>query len=108
MLLVNTPDIPGKKIKSTLGLVKGSTIRAKNIGKDIASSFRQLVGGEMKEYSEMLLEARQIATKLMVEEAESLGANAVVNIRFASASVMQGAAEILVYGTAVICEDCDA
>ena len=104
MLLVNTPDIPGKKIVSTLSLVKGSTIRAKHIGKDIASAFRHLVGGEMKEYSEMLNEARQIATKLMVDEANVLGANAIINIRYASASVMQGAAEIMVYGTAVIYE----
>ena len=102
MLLVNTPDIPGKQIHTTLGLVKGNTIRAKNIGKDITSSFRHLIGGEMKEYTEMLNEARQIATQLMVEEANSLGANAIVNIRFASASIMQGAAEIMVYGTAVI------
>lgn len=104
MLLVNTPDIPDKKIVETLGLVKGSTIRAKHIGKDITSAFRHLVGGEMKEYSEMLNEARQIATKAMVKEAEAMGANAVINIRYASSSVMQGAAEMLVYGTAVIYE----
>lgn len=104
MLLVNTPDIPNKKIVETLGLVKGSTIRAKHIGKDIASGFRHLVGGEMKEYSEMLNEARQIATKHMVDEANELGANAVVNIRYASSSVVQGAAEIMVYGTAVVYE----
>ncbi|GAB6107012.1 YbjQ family protein [Fusibacter bizertensis] len=104
MLLVNTPDIPNKKIVETLGLVKGSTIRAKHIGKDIASGFRHLVGGEMKEYSEMLNEARQIATKHMVDEAVELGANAVVNVRYASSSVVQGAAEIMVYGTAVIYE----
>jgi len=104
MLLVNTPDIPTKKIVQTIGLVKGSTIRAKHIGKDIASGFRHLVGGEMKEYSEMLNEARQIATKHMVDEAVALGANAVVNIRYASSSVVQGAAEIMVYGTAVVYE----
>lgn len=105
MLLVNTPDIPGKRIVTTLGLVKGSTIRAKHIGKDITSAFRHLVGGEMKEYSEMLNEARQIATKAMVTEAESMGANAVINVRYASSSVMQGAAEMLVYGTAIIFEE---
>lgn len=105
MLLVNTPDIPSKKIVATLGIVKGSTIRAKHIGKDITSAFRHLVGGEMKEYSEMLNEARQIATKMMVDEAIQIGANAIINIRYASSSVMQGAAEMLVYGTAVVYEE---
>ncbi|HAS74216.1 MAG TPA: hypothetical protein DCS67_08750 [Clostridiales bacterium UBA8960] len=105
MLLVNTPEIPGKKIVATIGIVKGSTIRAKHIGKDITSAFRHLIGGEMKEYSEMLNEARQIATKIMVDEAEKSGANAIINIRYASSSVMQGAAEMLVYGTAVVYED---
>lgn len=105
MLLVNTPDIPGKKIVRTIRMVSGSTIRAKHVGKDIASAFRHLVGGEMKEYSEMLNEARQIATKLMVDEAVALGANAVINIRYSSSSVIQGAAEILVCGTAVIYEE---
>jgi len=105
MLLVNTPDIPGKKIIQTLCMVKGSTIRAKHIGKDIISGFRHLVGGEMKEYSEMLNEARQIATKLMVDEALKVGANAVINVRYTTSSVIQGAAEILAYGTAVIYED---
>lgn len=102
LLLVTTPNIPGETIEKTLGLVKGSTIRAKHLGKDISAAFRHLVGGEMKEYSDMLTEARQIATKLMVDEARSLGANAIVNIRYASSSVLQGAAEIVVYGTAVI------
>lgn len=105
MLLVNTPDIPGKNIIRTIGLVRGSTIRAKHIGKDITSAFRHLVGGEMKEYSEMLNEARQIATKLMVDEATEQGANAIINIRYTTSSVIQGAAEILAYGTAVIVED---
>ncbi len=104
MLLVNTPEVPGKKIEKTLGLVRGSTIRAKHIGKDISSAFRHLVGGEMKEYSEMLTEARQIATKQMIDEAEMLGANAIVNIRYSTSNVMQGAAEILAYGTAVVLE----
>lgn len=105
MILVNTSKITGKKIVETIGLVKGSTIRAKHIGKDIAAAFRQIVGGEMKEYSKMLTEARQIATKQMVDEAESLGANAIINIRYSTSAVMQGAAEILVYGTAVKIED---
>lgn len=105
MILVNTNDIAGKKIVETLGLVKGSTIRAKHIGKDIASAFRQIVGGEMKEYSLMLTEARQIATKQMVDEAKSLGADAIINIRYSTSAVMQGAAEILAYGTAVKTEN---
>jgi len=104
-ILTNTSEIAGKEIVETLGIVKGSTIRAKHIGKDIASAFRQLVGGELKEYSEMLNEARQIATGKMVEEAEKLGADAVINIRFFTSAVMQGAAEILVYGTAVKLRD---
>jgi len=104
MIIVNTPDIPGRKIIETKGLVKGSTVRAKNVGKDITSLFRTLVGGEMKEYSLLLQEARQIATKEMVAEAEALGADAIVNIRFSSSSLMQGSAEILVFGTAVILE----
>ncbi len=105
MILVNTDYVPGKKIVKTMGIVKGSTIRAKHIGKDITSAFRQIVGGEMKEYSQMLEEARQIATMNMVKEAESLGANAVINIRFSTSAIMQGAAEILIYGTAVVFED---
>lgn len=101
MILINTDNIVGKEIIETLGLVKGSTIRAKHIGKDIAAAFRQLVGGELKEYSEMIEEARKIATAKMVEDAEKLDADAIINLRFSTSSVMQGAAEILVYGTAV-------
>lgn len=101
MLLVNTENIPGKEIKETISLVKGSTIRAKHVGKDILSGLKHLVGGELTEYEEMLKEARQIAVNRMVEEAERKGANAIVNIRFTSASISQGAAEVLVYGTAV-------
>ncbi len=101
MILVNTNNIVGKEIVQTLGLVKGSTIRAKHIGKDIAAAFRQLVGGELKEYGEMIEEARKIATAKMVEDAKKLGADAIINLRFSTSAVMQGAAEILVYGTAV-------
>lgn len=101
MLLINTNEISGKKVVETLGLVKGSTIRAKHVGKDIAAAFRHLVGGEMKEYAEMLTEARQIATSKMVDEAKNLGADAIINIRYSTSAIMQGAAEILVYGTAV-------
>ncbi len=100
MILVNTDFISGKKIE-TLSIVKGSTIQSKHIGKDIAQSFKTLVGGELKAYNDMMNEARALATKRMVEEAEALNADAVINIRYASAAVMQGAAEVIVYGTAV-------
>ncbi len=100
MILVNTDFVSGKEIE-TLRAVKGSMIQSKHLGKDIAAGFKTIVGGELRGYSEMINEARAIATKRMVEEAEALGADAVVNIRYTSAQVMQGAAEILVYGTAV-------
>ena len=100
MILVNTDFISGKELE-TLSLVKGSTIQSKHIGKDIAQNFKTLVGGELKAYNEMMNEARALATKRMVAEAEELGADAVINIRYASSSVMQGAAEVIVYGTAV-------
>ena len=100
MILVNTDYISGKELE-TLSLVKGSTIQSKNVGKDIAQSFKTLVGGELKAYNEMMNEARALATKRMVAEAEELGADAVINIRYASSAVMQGAAEVIVYGTAV-------
>lgn len=101
MILTNTSDIAGREIQECLGLVKGSSIRAKHLGKDVLSFFRFLVGGELKEYAEMIDESRKIATTEMLREAEGLGADAIVNIRFATSAVMQGAAEILVYGTAV-------
>lgn len=100
MLLVTTENIPGKNY-DVLGLVKGSTIQSKNIGRDIGSSFKTIIGGELKSYTQMMNEARALATKRMVEEAEALGADAVVCIRYASSSVMQGAAEVIAYGTAV-------
>ena len=100
MILVNTDYITGKELEM-LGLVKGSTIQSKNLGRDITQSFKTLVGGELKAYTEMLNEARALATKRMCQEAEALGADAVVNIRYSSASVMQGAAEVVAYGTAV-------
>lgn len=100
MILVNTDYITGKNLEM-LGLVRGSTIQSKNIGKDITQGFKTLVGGELKAYNEMMNEARAIATKRMVAEAEQMGADAVVNIRYASAAVMQGAAEVIAYGTAV-------
>ncbi len=100
MILVNTDYISGKEFEM-LGLVKGSTIQSKNIGKDISQGFKTLIGGELKAYNEMMNDARALATKRMVEEATVLGADAVVNIRYASASVMSGAAEVMAYGTAV-------
>lgn len=100
MILVNTDYITGKELEM-LGLVKGSTIQSKNIGKDITQSFKTLVGGELKAYNEMMNEARAIATKRMVEEANGMDADAIVNIRYASSAIMQGAAEVIAYGTAV-------
>ena len=100
MVLVNTETIAGKELEM-LGLVKGSTIQSKNIGRDITQSFKTLVGGELKSYTDMMNQARELATKRMVEEAEQMGADAVVCIRYASAAVMQGAAEVMAYGTAV-------
>lgn len=100
MILVNTDYISGKNFEM-LGLVKGSTIQSKNLGRDITQSFKTLVGGELKAYTEMMNDARALATERMVAEAEELGADAIVNIRYASASVMQGAAEVMAYGTAV-------
>ncbi len=100
MILVNTDYISGKELEM-LGLVKGSTIQSKNIGRDISQSFKTLVGGELKAYAEMMNEARDLATRRMVEEAEKVGADAIVNVRYCSASVMQGAAEVMAYGTAV-------
>ncbi len=101
MILVTLPEVPGHRIVKVLGVVKGSTVRAKHIGKDILAGLRQIVGGEIKEYTEMLAEARAEAERRMIEEAEKLGANAIVNIRYTTSSVMANAAEILAYGTAV-------
>ncbi len=100
MILVNTDYITGKELEM-LGLVKGSTIQSKNIGRDITQSFKTIIGGELGAYTEMMNEARALATKRMVAEAEQLGADAVVNVRYASSAVMQGAAEVIAYGTAV-------
>ena len=100
MLLLNIDHIPGKNVEA-LGIVKGTVVQSKNIGKDFMAGMKTLVGGEIVGYTEMLTEARQIATKRMVDEAEALGADAIINIRFGSSSVMQGAAEVIAYGTAV-------
>ena len=101
MKIVNVDYLPGYEIVEALGIVKGQVVQSKNIGKDIGASFKTIVGGELKGYTEMLLEARQIATKRMVDEAESLGADAIINVRYGSSSIMAGAAEIIAYGTAV-------
>lgn len=100
MILVNTDYISGK-VLGTLGLVKGSTIQSKHMGKDITQGFKTLVGGELSSYTEMMDEARAIATKRMVQEAKTMGADGIVNIRYSSSAIVQGAAEVMVYGTAV-------
>lgn len=100
MILVTTDYITGKDL-AILGMVKGSTIQSKNIGRDISQSLKTIVGGELKAYTKMMDEARALATKRMTAEAEALGADAVVNVRYASSAVMQGAAEVIAYGTAV-------
>jgi uncharacterized protein YbjQ (UPF0145 family) len=101
VLLSNIETIPGKTITRFYGVVSGSTVRAKHIGRDIMASFKNIIGGELKAYTELLGEARADALERMVKEAESLGANAVVNVRFSTSSVAQGAAELFAYGTAV-------
>lgn len=100
MKLVNIDYIPGQDLEA-LGIVKGTVVQSKNFGKDFMAGMKTLVGGEIVGYTEMLIEARQIATKRMVDEAEAMGADAVINVRFGSSSVMQGAAEVIAYGTAV-------
>ena len=100
MLLLNIDYVPGKEVEP-LGLVKGTVVQSKNVGKDFMAGMKTLVGGEIVGYTEMLTEARQIATKRMVDEANALGADAILNIRFGSSAVMQGAAEVIAYGTAV-------
>jgi uncharacterized protein YbjQ (UPF0145 family) len=105
MILANTDTISGKRIVKVLGLVKGNTIRARNIGRDIMAMLRNIVGGEVVEYTKMMAETREQSLDRMTEEAIKLGANAVVNIRFSTSYIMQGAAELLAYGTAVIIED---
>ena len=101
MIIVNTDFVTGYRIRESLGMVRGNTIRAKHIGKDIMAGLRTLVGGEIKEYTEMLTEARNEALERMTTQASHLGADAVVNVRFMTAQVMAGSAELLAYGTAV-------
>ena len=101
MLLTTIDRIPGKEITEVLGLVQGSTIRARHLGRDLMAGLRNVVGGEIKDYTQMLSEARELALQRMVKEAERLGADAVVGVRLATAQTMAGAAEVLAYGTAV-------
>lgn len=101
MKLVNIDYIPGYEITEALGIVKGQTVQSKNVGRDFMTGMKTIVGGELKGYSDMIAEARQIATKRMVDDANNLGADAIINIRYGSSSVMNGAAEIIAYGTAV-------
>ena len=104
MIQTTSDDIPGKRIIKNLGLVRGNTIRARHIGRDIMAVLRSIVGGEVTDYTKMIAEAREQALDRMIAEAEQLGANAVVTIRFTTSSLMQGAAELLAYGTAVVVE----
>ena len=105
MIVVNTETVPGKKVVETLGIVKGNTIRARHVGKDILAALKNIVGGEIEEYTKMIAESREQSIDRMIEEARNLGADAIVNMRFTTSSMMQGAAELLAYGTAVKLED---
>ncbi len=104
IFLTNTETVPGYRITKVLGLVQGNTIRAKHIGRDIMAGLKNLVGGEIAGYTELMIEARREATERMIKQAEKLGANAIINVRYATASVLQGAAELFAYGTAVVLE----
>lgn len=104
MLVTNLEIVPGMHVTKHLGLVQGSTVRAKHVGKDILAGLKNLVGGELKAYTELLQEARAEATGRMLQQAQSIGANAVLNVRFSTSSITQGAAELLAYGTAVVLE----
>ena len=105
MIVVNTEFVPGKTIKEIKGLVQGNTVRAKHVGRDIMAGLKNIVGGELKGYTELLVESRREALIRMLAQAKELGANAVVNVRFATSSITSGAAELYVYGTAVVIED---
>ncbi|HUT13451.1 MAG TPA: YbjQ family protein [Thermoguttaceae bacterium] len=105
MIVLNTEFVPGKSIVEVKGLVQGNTVRAKHVGRDIAASFKNIFGGELKGYTELLVEARRDAMQRMIAQAQQLGANAIVNVRFATSSITAGAAELYVYGTAVVLVD---
>lgn len=104
MIMVTTDFVPGKTIKKTFGLVRGNTIRARHIGRDMVAFLRNIVGGEITDYTKMMAESREQAIDRMIGEAEELGANAIINVRFTTSMIMQSASEILAYGTAVIVE----
>lgn len=104
MIVTNTETVPGKKIVRIVGIAKGNTIRARHIGKDILALFKNIVGGEIEEYTKLIAEAREQSIDRMIADAEARGANAIVNVRFATSYIMQSASEILAYGTAVIVE----
>ncbi|MDP4826169.1 MAG: YbjQ family protein [Flavobacteriales bacterium] len=101
MIIVTTEIVPGREIEKALGVARGSTVRARNVGRDIVASLKGLVGGEIKEYTKLLADSRESALQRMTDDAQKMGADAVVNVRFGTSAVMQGAAEILAYGTAV-------
>lgn len=101
MIVVTTPDVPGMRVTETFGLVRGNTIRSRHLGRDVMAALRNIAGGEIREYTKMMAEAREQAIDRMVEEAEALGADAVVAVRFQTAEMMRGAAEMMCYGTAV-------
>jgi len=105
MIITNVEIIPGKKILKHLGMVQGNTVRAKHVGKDFFAGLKNIVGGELKAYTELLSESREEATDRMMEQARAIGANAVINVRFSTSSVAAGAAELFVYGTAVVLSD---
>ena len=105
MIVTTNLEIAGKRVVRTIGLVKGNTIRARHLGRDIAAFFRNVVGGEVKEYTKLIAEAREQALDRMIEDARAKGANAIIMVRFSTSQVMQGAAELLAYGTAVVVED---
>ena len=104
MIITTSEEVQGRTIAKTVGLVKGSTIRARHLGKDIMAGLRGMVGGEISEYTKMMAEAREEAINRMVEDAEKQGANAIVNMRFSTSMIMQNAAEVLAYGTGVVLE----
>lgn len=105
MIITNIETVPGKTIVKHLGMVQGNTVRAKHVGKDIVAGFKNVFGGELKSYTDLLTESREEATQRMAAQAKAIGANAVVNVRYSTSSVAAGAAELFVYGTAVMVED---
>ncbi|MDM3870877.1 YbjQ family protein [Porticoccus sp. W117] len=108
MIITNIETVPGKTIVKHLGMVQGNTVRAKHVGKDILAGFKNVFGGELKSYTDLLTESREEATQRMEAQASAIGANAVINVRYSTSSVAAGAAELFVYGTAVVVEDANS